>query len=568
MNAPVTIATCLYDIRGREKESGLVVEENEESRKKQLRKLEEYMELGKSMLSIQLPMVIYTDSEEIEARLKDIRCEYGLEDQTVIVSLPFQDTFFYKDLDVLEERMKEYKIGNMNSTKDTPLYVMLNNNKFDFLERTIASNPFQSDFFVWLDLGVQHCAKATEEEWACVASEWPPLLTQNTTQIHQLCIHTVTKAPSQSWKDYFRVIYHHRGGGLFGGHRDMLLQYSKRFKDLWYKIVEEEKWWQLDEALMTIITEEHPEDFRFFYGDYDGMITNFTESRRSWELVFQTAQRHLDGRKYALSEHVLQSLDNVMKKLPGNDAQFLRYFRMRICNDYYKWNGWFSEPLRSILMDKTRVEEIPKSFLQHEMNNLRFYHEKGAMEFMMRWSLLEERNSIAMERWKHMNHTNESWISLNKDHETWTGLDLVLPIADEHLTEFHMVTNYFRDRLVTIQAQSLELDARVRKLFHYIELAEQPVVFTLFYRNEKKQEIYSYLKELCGYIERNYSSLDFHLLFLNATPHEISKKDQEECPRLLVFHLHLPYQYMTDDKQAARLEGLSHWRQEILQSTL
>lgn len=293
-----TIVTCLYDIR-----------KKESSTFQNVSTMNDYLELSKSMLSIQLPMVIYTDDEMIVEHVYKTRLNYGLIEKTLIIRLPFEQTFFYKDLDVLLLRMKTFHIVNRNNNKDTPLYTLLNNNKFDFLERTIHLNPFKTDFFLWMDMGIQHCTNANETDWLEVSQSWKSFICWDKQHIHQLRIHTVLKPIDMLWKDYFKTIYHHVAGGLFGGYKDRLMEYSQLFKEHWYTILYKEEWWQLDEAIMTMITEKYPEKFRFFYGDYDGLLTNFIRTKKSFYLVFQTAQRYIENKQYTLAQKVLDTIE-------------------------------------------------------------------------------------------------------------------------------------------------------------------------------------------------------------------------------------------------------------------
>lgn len=309
----LTIVSCLYDIR-----------KKENSISHSIRSLNDYLLLSIPMLRTSLPMVIYTDNEEIVEHVYKTRLD--LIEKTLIVRLPFENTFFYKDLEVLKSRMKTFTIDNWNKEKDTPLYVLLNNNKFDFLERTIQTNPFQSDFFLWMDMGIQHCTNATEQEWKDVSTLWEPFFCLDKQHIHQLLIHTVTKPPDMSWKSYGRIIYHHVAGGLFGGYKDRLVEYIQLFKEQWNTILYQEEWWQLDEAVMTIITEKYPDKFRFFYGDYDGLISNFIHTTKSFYLVFQTAQRYLDKKQFVLAKKVLDTI-----KIEYLDEKYFKqYLQMQL----------------------------------------------------------------------------------------------------------------------------------------------------------------------------------------------------------------------------------------------
>ena len=325
MSGGITITTCLYDIR---KKEGSTLSSS-------ITQIKDYLELGRHVLSIHLPMVIYTDEETIVEHVYKVRKEFGLLEQTLIVRLPFEKTFFYKDLEMLKKRMSEFRLTNMNAKKDTPLYVLLNNNKFDFLFRTMSANPFQTDYFVWMDMGIQHCAQATDDEWKEIENTWLGLLKCEKGKIRQMKIHNVSKTKDASWKDYFQTIYHHVAGGLFGGHQDCMYEYIQLFCDQWNRMLYEEGWWQLDEVVMTILSETHPEKFSFFYGDYDGIITNFVQTRKSFLLVLRMAQWHLDARQYDMARRVLASIDK--DKIQGTCHQSFYNVLMSIQWDYARF---------------------------------------------------------------------------------------------------------------------------------------------------------------------------------------------------------------------------------------
>lgn len=536
----ITIVTALYDIRSKEKES--VVDGP--------RKINDYIELGYSMLDMDMPIVIFTDNMDVYKEAMRYRVEKNMNEKTLVVWLPFEDTLYYKDLDVLKQRMEEYEIHNRNPAKDTPLYVLINNNKFDFLERAMNQNPFGSEFFFWIDYGIQHCAKASPSDWALVSKEWPPLILDNRTQIHQLRIHAVKKDLSQTWKDYFHTIFHHIGGSCFGGYVDCVREYSNLFKRQWDIMLHEEGWYQLDEAVMTIITEEYPDKFRFWHGDYDGLITNFVVSKRSWHLCFNIIQHHLDRRDYHQSEEVLKTLDPIMKDVKCTDASFMKYMSLRITNDFYRFGGDFSPALESILMSE-RVYEMDSSFLNAQIGNLRYYHRGRAMSFLMSWSFMDATNAVAIKEWCLFNQDkNALWIpfgnrclsALAMDHykkrEMSFPLDYVeceprqlLLLFRQQFINFYIprdtYTNdygiFFEHHQKNSHAENHEkFERRIRRLYQYLQTPSVPIVFfhtTEFFLMKRytEQEQLAYdrdLVELADYIRRNFPDLTFTILAL------------------------------------------------------
>lgn len=507
-----TIVSCLYDIRSRE--SSMIEDEGET-----IKTIDDYLEHGRHMLSVPFPMVIYTDSQYIFKEVQQHRSELGLAEKTRIVLLPLEETFFYPYQDRLRQLQlcTEFKIHNLSPKKDTPLYVIVNNNKFDLLDRTLTDNPFSTNFFLWMDFGIQHCAHSTPEEWQAIARDWPPILTANSSQIHQLCIHAVARPPSMSWREYFQIIYHHRAGGLFGGHRTPLLEYIRLFKHKWDQILNE-GWWQLDEAIMTIITEEHPTMFRFWYGDYDGLISNFVHSQRSWRCVFAMIQHHLQSADYEKSEQILQTLDPVMTaRTDRSDPDFLRYLALRVWSDYYQWDGRFSSVLESILEEPAL---IPTEWLLAQSNNLRFY--KQCRTFFLRWATIHPGNQGAVRSITHSTREETEWVGWSKraadvlracelSHHAYP-LDDMMESSTTWATIYEMLREQFEERTD---------EEAVRNLYRLLELGGKKVFFLVIAdpaTTIKKSIEEEMLAESIQYLRRCYPRLDIQMVCLHMNP--------------------------------------------------
>jgi len=193
-----TIVTMLYDIRSIE---NMQIERN--------RKLDSYIDFSKKFLLKQpFPIIFFIDeNEETYNAIYNSRKELNLLDKTYIYKCDFKTTYFYKDFDKLKELQSQFHILNGELEHETPLYVILNNNKFDCIDKTIELNPFQSTHLIWMDFGINHVAQSTE-----MISKW---ITKVPDKIKQMCINPFVENIDP--KEYFRNIYHNMAGGLFSG---------------------------------------------------------------------------------------------------------------------------------------------------------------------------------------------------------------------------------------------------------------------------------------------------------------------------------------------------------------
>jgi hypothetical protein len=247
-----TIVTMFYNVR--EKEGNTTHSPLNRGVKK-------YCELAQNyILTLPYDLMVFTDNEEVIEFIENKREK----NNTYIYKKPFEDTYYYKDLDTLSMLQKKFTILNGDIKQESPMYIILNNNKFDCIENAIQLNPFHSSHFIWMDFGINHVAQNTEK-----IHEW---IHQVPDKIKQLCINPYIEKVEN--KQMFQNIYHHTAGGLFSGSAENLFKYCQRFKEKTSQIYADD-WYQIDEAVMTMVQRENPELFDLFYGDYQGIVSNY-----------------------------------------------------------------------------------------------------------------------------------------------------------------------------------------------------------------------------------------------------------------------------------------------------
>jgi mannosyltransferase OCH1-like enzyme len=355
-----TIVTMIYNIREKE---------NNNSDSAYNHKINKYFELAKKfILKLPYPLIIFTDDEELSQMIKEER--NTLKEKTHIYNKKFEDTYFYTYKERLEELQKQYHIINGHLEHETPLYVILNNNKFDFMESAIELNPFNSTHFIWMDFGINHVAQNTEKiyEWiACIPDE-----------IKQLCINPYVENVEN--KQMFQCIYHHTAGGLFTGSKENLLKYSELFKQKTQQIYNEE-WYQIDEAVMTMVQRENPDLFDLFYGDYQGIISNYLSPINNISLILDASQKYINVNN---TEKAFNILCYCSKYFENNirDELVFRYIEQHIIADYYNNN-------RNILSSVIDLINLLKKFysdrilflLNNNKNNINFYENKYEIKY-------------------------------------------------------------------------------------------------------------------------------------------------------------------------------------------
>jgi len=356
-----TIVTMLYDIRSME---SIQIERN--------RKIESYIDFSKQfLLKLPFPIAFFIDeNEETYNAIYDFRKDIGLADKTYIYMQDFKKTYFYKDLSRIEELQKTFFIRNGEIEHETPLYIVLNNNKFDCIDKTIKFNPFNSTHLIWMDFGINHVAQSTERIY-----EW---IDKVPDKIRQLCINPYVENVDP--KVHFEIIYHNMAGGLFSGSIQSMQKYSELFKNKTAQIYAE-NWYQIDEAVMTMVQRENPDLFDLFYGDYQGIVSNYISPVHNIELIINGVQKCIDSNKTREAFHILSYCAPYFVANYTHNSTYL-FIQQNIIVDYYHNNKLLLKEVIDIFnlyKNSTLGQEIIHSLLENNRENIKYYENKDLL---------------------------------------------------------------------------------------------------------------------------------------------------------------------------------------------
>jgi hypothetical protein len=137
---PVTIVTAFFDIHRAERGDG--------------RTIDEYKSWIKRTLQLNCNLFIVTEEKFKDFFIENRNPNYS----THIKVIDFKDLYFYKYYDQMKEIIgsDEYKQKIAYPTRVEcvlPEYNIIQYSKFHCLQMAIEENPFQSEFFLWMDAG-------------------------------------------------------------------------------------------------------------------------------------------------------------------------------------------------------------------------------------------------------------------------------------------------------------------------------------------------------------------------------------------------------------------------------
>jgi hypothetical protein len=81
----------------------------------------------------------------------------------------------------------------------------------------------------------------------------------------------------------------------------------KKYISLFKKKVIEmynDDWYQIDEAVMTIVQSENPELFDFFYGDYQGIVSNYLKPLHNLDLIMKGLEKTKNYQRFDFALHI------------------------------------------------------------------------------------------------------------------------------------------------------------------------------------------------------------------------------------------------------------------------
>lgn len=354
-----TIVTMFYNIREKETNTSNSLLNHSTNR---------YIEFAKNFL-LKLPynLIIFTDIDELVDIVNKERSPY--KNKTYIYNKKFEETYYYNHLDKLKILQTKYNIFNGHLEHETPMYIILNNNKFDFIQLAIELNPFESKHFIWMDFGINHVALNPEK-----ISDW---INNVPDKIKQLCINPFTENVPN--KEHFRYIYHNMAGGLFSGSLENMKKYSELFKNKTEEIYND-NWYQIDEAVMTIVHKENPDLFDLYYGDYIGIISNYLSPIHSLNLILYGSQKYINDNRMKEACHVLFYCLKYFENNPNSEEVFY-FIEQNIMANCYNDNLLFGGVINLINLklasENTNDKEKIHTLLENKKVNISNYINKG-----------------------------------------------------------------------------------------------------------------------------------------------------------------------------------------------
>jgi len=226
----------------------------------------EYLQFARGLLNANCPKIIFVDSE-FAMLMGD------LENLKLFSCNPNE---FYLSGATGSFKTPNFSKINGNYKKDTLEYLILMCNKTEFMREAIATNPFGTEGFVWVDFGMKHvCPEVSDAEYSGLLETLSskPLLEEEFRSVRIARIWDLEQQPSG------HVLYDiqwYFSGGVFGGTAATLIEFADKTRAKCLEIVDEHGLLTWEVNVWYLIWLENKELFFSYHNWHDvRLLTNY-----------------------------------------------------------------------------------------------------------------------------------------------------------------------------------------------------------------------------------------------------------------------------------------------------
>jgi hypothetical protein len=202
-------------------------------------------------LRINNPYVIYCNDKD-EPFLKSCRGDLP----TVFVKKEITDFVTYKHYNAIQTNPRHVPSKELQ---------LIWNEKLFLLRETARSNPFNSDWFLWMDAGLfLYRDKEPPKETFCVE--------RLKTLPKDRLIFSSSDSPTCEYSSIREGNYYHYVSGIFMIHKDFVEEFVSMYEMYIDKLLSKKDWIYTDQVILTHMYKEHPEMFYWVIHDYAGLV--------------------------------------------------------------------------------------------------------------------------------------------------------------------------------------------------------------------------------------------------------------------------------------------------------
>lgn len=217
-----------------------------------------YYNWGKLLFQCDVPKVIFVDIPMYNLIQKT---DYD-ETITKIIIIDKSSIYLYDYID----NITNFDINTNNKHKDTIEFMFIMCEKTEWLRQAINMNPFNTNHFVWLDFGLKHVFKCSDDEFIQKINKMIYKI------YDQVRIGNIWNLNIHYNCNIYKDITWYFAGGVVGGHRDSLIQFANLVKNNCIDIMINKKTIIWEVNIWYLVYNLHKNLFDPYYCDHDYSI--------------------------------------------------------------------------------------------------------------------------------------------------------------------------------------------------------------------------------------------------------------------------------------------------------
>ena len=263
----LTLVTAFYDLNKLEKRP---VEKTKNN----------YLMWGEFIFKMDINIVFFVEAENYEYVWRK-RAEKKLLHKTLIIKKEYSELRFYDMREELEIYKKEHPLMNSLLNKDSANYIVLTWNKIFFVEDVMKLNPFNTNYFGWIDFGLYNIVMRDT-----MPSNIYETLTPTTKKIKMLELHHVFDKETVNIYNYCAYFRWKYAGGLWTGHTSTLPTLFSHFKKQLFEILSL-RIFAHEETIFALTYSKNKDLFELYYGSYPQILINYNKIRSPVDMIFE-----------------------------------------------------------------------------------------------------------------------------------------------------------------------------------------------------------------------------------------------------------------------------------------
>jgi len=235
---------------------------------KHSRSNDDYFRYISNMLGMDVKIVIFVEPKNMY-RFSQFR--KGKKEKTFLVPYEFKDLEMFPYIHKMRECQTDEKVMRNHPDPSCPEYRLpeyntLVNSKFALVKKACELNPFQTDYFCWIDAGYTHCTKNLKDK------KYDPTLLYDFKDRLTISQLTPIECMKNDYHDFFIQHIDVISAGFFWGERKFLSRFSDIYSSFYKEILFKKGISDDEQYYLALLLRERPDLFNPIFMGWFGSL--------------------------------------------------------------------------------------------------------------------------------------------------------------------------------------------------------------------------------------------------------------------------------------------------------